>query len=178
MPGAPGQAFRYCPSCGSDARIDRGGKSLRCGACGFQFFFNAAGAVAALIRHESGLLMTLRGREPGKDLLDLPGGFVDPGESAEQALHREVREELGISLREAVYFTSCPNTYRYGGVTYNTLDLAFICASEELSRIRPADDVASSIIVPLDDIDYDRIAFESVRYFIRSFARRYAETGR
>lgn len=50
-----------------------------------------AAAVAGLIFNEKGqLLLTIRAKDPGKGLLDLPGGFVDMGENADQALRREI----------------------------------------------------------------------------------------
>ena len=44
------------------------------------------------------VLVAVRARNPGKGLLDLPGGFVDPGESLEVALYRELQEELGFDM--------------------------------------------------------------------------------
>ena len=52
--------------------------------------------VGAVITDESGrMLMILRGHEPGKGLWSIPGGRIEPGESDEQAVVREVREETG-----------------------------------------------------------------------------------
>jgi ADP-ribose pyrophosphatase YjhB (NUDIX family) len=80
---------------------------LRCEACGFELYLNVAAAVAGLIRDERGrLLITVRGKEPGKGKWDLPGGFADPNESAEQALAREIREEVGLEVTAMRYFGS------------------------------------------------------------------------
>jgi 8-oxo-dGTP diphosphatase len=56
--------------------------------------------VGAVIRDEAGrMLMILRGHEPGKGLWSIPGGRIEPGESDEQAVVREVREETGLEVR-------------------------------------------------------------------------------
>ncbi len=55
--------------------------------------------VGAVIRDEAGrMLMILRGHEPGKGLWSIPGGRIEPGESDEQAVVREVREETGLEV--------------------------------------------------------------------------------
>jgi 8-oxo-dGTP diphosphatase len=56
--------------------------------------------VGAVIRDEAGrLLMILRGHDPGQGLWSIPGGRIEPGETAEAAVVREVREETGLDVR-------------------------------------------------------------------------------
>jgi 8-oxo-dGTP diphosphatase len=56
--------------------------------------------VGAVIRDDTGrLLMILRGHDPGRGLWSIPGGRIEPGESAEEAVVREVREETGVEVR-------------------------------------------------------------------------------
>jgi len=56
-------------------------------------------AVGAVVESGGSLLMVQRGRSPGKGLWSLPGGRVEPGESLEEAVAREVLEETGLVVR-------------------------------------------------------------------------------
>ncbi len=163
----------YCGRCGAAAsgQPDIPGGPFRCAACGFTLFFNAAGAVAAIILQRDGrALFVRRANDPAKGKLGLPGGFVDPGENAEEALVREVREEVGLELRDVQYLNSHANRYLFAGVTYHTVDLFYTARADEPERAAPLDAVAAiqwldPITVPLDDIAFDsmRAALAALR---------------
>ena len=94
--------FKYCPCCGSSRYITNSFKSKKCEDCGFEQFLNPSAAYVALIRDAEGrLLVTRRLYEPAKGTLDLPGGFADMGETAEEGVAREVKEETNLIV------TSC-----------------------------------------------------------------------
>ncbi|MHC5060247.1 MAG: NUDIX hydrolase [Planctomycetota bacterium] len=108
--------FQYCPRCGGDKLAAATVKSFECPDCGFGFFLNTAAAVGALITDGQGrLLVTVRKAEPAKGTWDLPGGFTDPGESVEETVRREIKEELGLDIISMRYFCSFPNIYEFGG---------------------------------------------------------------
>ncbi len=86
--------LKFCPSCGEDTLQQHCMKSLQCAICQCTLFLNTAAGVGAIITCGEELLLAIRGREPCAGKLDIPGGFVDYGETAEQALARELREEL------------------------------------------------------------------------------------
>jgi ADP-ribose pyrophosphatase YjhB (NUDIX family) len=164
------EIFRHCPECGCVAMRPEGDKALLCVACGFILFFNPAAAVAGLIVDEEGrLLVTVRAGEPHKGMLDLPGGFVDPGERAEEALAREIREELSLEVTSLEYLGSSFNEYLYRGVTYPTTDLAFRCTVAPGAEPAPADDVADWHWLPPEDVELDRLCSDSMREFVRRF---------
>jgi ADP-ribose pyrophosphatase YjhB (NUDIX family) len=168
----PERVFRFCPRCGSGGLSTGNDRSFVCTGCGFEYYINAAAAVAALIRdHEQRLLLTRRAREPRKGSLDLPGGFVGVHETAEHALAREVMEELNLEVTGCSYFCSVPNTYPYGGITYFTLDLAFVCSVSDLSAIRTGDDADGHLFVPLSDIRLEDIGFDSIREIVDRYVR-------
>ena len=84
---SPIQAFHFCPRCGSAHFRVSGERSLSCGDCHLQYYVNSAAAVACLIFNNEGkLLVTRRAVDPDKGKLDLPGGFIDPNETAEEAV--------------------------------------------------------------------------------------------
>ncbi len=99
--------------------------------------------------------------------MDLPGGFLDFGETAEQGLHREIFEELGIDTVDYHYLTSAPNDYLYGGVLYKTADIYFVCRAPDIRRITARDDAADFRLIAPRDIDPEHLAFESSRRALR-----------
>lgn len=101
--------------------------------------------------------------EPQKGMLDLPGGFVEFGESAEQALLREIREELNVEVVNPSYLTSAPNDYLYADVLYKITDLYYICEIDDISAIKPQDDVANYLLLSPNEVDPERLAFPSGR---------------
>ncbi|MGM0567533.1 MAG: NUDIX hydrolase [Bacteroidota bacterium] len=167
----PKNAFKYCPSCGKPGlSFHNDAGYLKCDACGFLFFINEAGAVAAIIQDEgSNILFTKRAKAPAKAKLDLPGGFVDIGETAEQALEREIMEELNIRLVDYTYFMSQPNTYTYNGLTYFTLDLAFVCQAASLKNMKSLDDISGVSFIHPAKVNYDDIGLDSIKTIIKHF---------
>jgi NADH pyrophosphatase NudC (nudix superfamily) len=159
-----GRVFRYCPKCGAAALRFAGPKLLHCDVCGFELYLNAAAAVAALIVDAEGrLLVVERAQDPKKGMWDLPGGFADPGESAEEALRREVTEELDLEVTSLRYLGSFPNVYDYMGVRYATMDLGFVCEVADTKAVRPhAAEVAAVSFKRPDEIEAGRFAFESL----------------
>ena len=164
------KTFIYCPKCSARALRPSSAKSIVCTECGFEFFFNPAAAVAALVCDDAGqLLVTVRAADPGKGSWDLPGGFIDAGETAEHALAREIKEELNLDVDSMDYFASAPNEYTYKGVTYSTLDIAFICHVADFSAMKPLDDIEQAMFLSPETIDPARFAFGSIRAFVAQF---------
>jgi ADP-ribose pyrophosphatase YjhB (NUDIX family) len=166
------EVFKYCPFCGASAFTWDGQKSHRCATCGRKLYTNEAAATVALIANAQGeLLFTRRKYEPAKGTLDLPGGFVDIGESSEQAIVREVKEELNLDVGQLQFFGSFPNQYLYGDVVYFTLDLAFACTVADLSTLRAGDDAAACLFIDPRTVKPEEIGLTS----IRSIVKRYVE---
>jgi ADP-ribose pyrophosphatase YjhB (NUDIX family) len=88
----------YCPRCGQPADVAYP-RSITCPHCGYGAYYNPKPVAAAIPFTPGGeVLLLRRAFDPGKDLWTFPGGFVDLGETIEDAAHRETREELGIAI--------------------------------------------------------------------------------
>ncbi len=165
------RVLRYCPKCGAAALRPAGLKLWACENCGFELYLNVAAAVTGLIADKQGrLLIVIRGEEPCKGMWDLPGGFADPGESAEEALRREVAEELGLKVVSARFLCSYPNTYEYMGVRYATMDLGFVCEIADLDAPGLCTrEIAEVVFVLLDDVDLAKFGFSSTARIVERY---------
>ena len=133
---------------------------------------NASAAVAGFILNKNGdLLVCKRGKEPAKGTLDLPGGFVDDNETAEQAITREITEELGAKVVESSYLFSLPNQYLYSGLTVPTLDMFFACKLESTENLTPADDVEDCFFVPVSDLNPELFGLNSIQKAVGIFIK-------
>ena len=155
--------FKYCPACGSGDIYFDNVKRFSCKDCSFTYFHNVAAAVAAILEYDEKVVLIERAKDPGKGKLDLPGGFVDPNESAEEAIKRELKEELTLNLRELRYVGSCPNIYKYEDVTYHTCDLFFYSKIDALPTDFDKTEIEELILINPLEIPDDKIAFESVK---------------
>jgi len=161
---SPASVFIYCPKCGKQDLIQDSEKSIKCNSCGFRYFINMSAAVAAIIRNNKNeILFTIRKHEPAMGMLDLPGGFVDLGETAENALAREIYEELNLEIIKMQFLRTFTNKYQFGGIQYQTLDLVFDCQVETLENIRVADDVAGYVFRNPVSVKSEEIGLQSIK---------------
>jgi ADP-ribose pyrophosphatase YjhB (NUDIX family) len=171
---APWEQFGFCPRCGV-RRSDRaeGPMPFRCAACGFQYFFNPAVAVAALVvRSDGHALFIRRAKDPARGKLALVGGFVDPGENAEGALVREVREEVGLEIADLQFLSSSPNDYHYEGTTYPVVDLVFAAVARGHDRARALDGVDTVAWLDPATVPLEDLAFASMREGVAQYRAR------
>ncbi len=166
----PLQKFQFCPVCGSSHFELNNFKSKKCRDCGFTYYANPSSATVAFILNEKNeLLVVRRKNEPAKGTLDLPGGFCDMEETAEQGIMREVEEETGLQAQEVTYQFSIPNIYLYSGFTVHTLDMFFLVRVADLSHVRAMDDAAEYLWIPLDEIDVEQFGLRSIREGLKQF---------
>jgi NAD+ diphosphatase len=160
----PSNHYKFCPRCAAPGNFNHEDLSFKCTSCGFHFYMNSAAAVMAVIYNKKNeLLVVRRGVEPSIGMYDLPGGFVDPGEDAETALFREIREELNLTPSSYSFYTSFPNQYHYSGTIVYTVDLVFKCNVTDFSGMKFGDDIMGIEFIKPEEIDLQLVPFESVK---------------
>lgn len=98
---------RFCSQCGSPTVAEPADWGRRCMACGYVHYPHVSPCVIVLIHDGPRILMVRQPHFP-QGLYGLVAGFVEPGESLEECLHREVAEEVGIEVDDVRYFGSQP----------------------------------------------------------------------
>jgi mutator protein MutT len=156
--------YRFCPRCGKPVAKAPDRPVFKCLHCDFVLYFNPAVAAAALIFNPQGQILVIRrAQNPAQDKLAFPGGFIDAGETAEEAVRREVREEVGLNLDQVDYLCSFPNRYPYQGVTYLVLDFFFIARTREPGNIAAPGEVRGLFWTSPESIQLDDLAFSSLK---------------
>lgn len=162
----------FCPACGALALAAVDAKEFNCSDCGYRYFQNVAAAVAGVIQCRDEVLFAVRGREPAKGLLDFPGGFVDPDETLEQALLRELQEELAWRPSAPLrYLFSGFNSYLYAGVLYKTVDTFFHIEVADKPVFAVADDVDAVVWHKLDQLDPAALGFDVMRDAVKKLTQ-------
>ncbi|MCK0506593.1 NAD(+) diphosphatase [Aromatoleum anaerobium] len=98
---------RYCGRCGSATALKQGERARVCPDCGLAGYPRLSPAVMGLVRRGRELLLARSPHFP-EGMYSALAGFVEPGETLEQTLEREVREEVGVEITNLRYFGSQP----------------------------------------------------------------------
>ena len=132
--------WRHCPRCAG--ALESHADALRCTACGSMYYANPAPTVTALVVGEDGrLLLARRAHEPDAGAWDTLGGFLEEAETPLECLARELAEETGLALRDAVLVDSYVDRYGDAPEAQTTLNLVYEVLVEP-GEPRPADDVS------------------------------------
>ena len=138
-------SHRFCARCGAPSEVSHAGWQRSCPSCKAHHFPRTDPVVIMLITHGNSVLM---GRSPGwpEGMYSLLAGFVEPGETLEAAVRREVFEESGIEVGEVSYLSSQPWPF--------PASLMFGCAGEALGRDITIDpvEIEDAIWVTRDDM--------------------------
>lgn len=101
---------QHCGACGQPTIVAPRERARVCQPCGLQHFPRLAPAIIVAVEREDEILLARSPHFP-PGILSILAGFVEPGESLEEAVHREVEEETGILLETVEYFGSQPWPY-------------------------------------------------------------------
>lgn len=166
-------SWKFCPVCGA-ARGSNAANPFRCLSCEYVHHFSPVSAVAAITADSVGnVLLLIRARNPGKGKFGLPGGFVDPGERAEDALHREVFEEVGLRVTQLDFLTSYPNSYAYGGVILPVTDLFFSAEVNSFEDMHARDgEIEGWRFCRPGENELNSMAFESNRRALEDYLKK------
>ena len=153
------EGVSFCPRCGEAAEVAYP-RSITCPHCGYAAYYNPKPVAAAIPRDTDGRIWLLRRAfDPGAGLWTFPGGFVDLGESVEEAARRETREEMEIDIE----LTGLVGVYsraqdRVVLVVFAATALAEPRTTEEATEVRP--------FAP-SELPWDELAFWSTEKALR-----------
>ena len=155
--------FRFCPKCAAplEERDIHHQVVPACTdpSCGYLFWQNSKPCTCAVIVNERDeILLCVRAFDPDKGKLDLPGGFLEFGEHPHDAIHREIKEELGVEIEIGSLLGFVMDRYDTDEVA--TLNIPFL-AKIVAGTPTPADDVAAVRWMRLEKIDRGQLAFRN-----------------
>jgi ADP-ribose pyrophosphatase YjhB (NUDIX family) len=152
---------RFCPRCAAPATIDFP-RRLHCPTCGYQWFSNPSPVAGAVPIEPDGRIWLLkRGFAPGQGLWTFPGGFVDLGESVEQAARREAREEIGVDVE----LTGLIGVYSRPEQRV----VLIVYAARPQGRPRTSDEATEVEAFAPGAVPWDRLAFWSTERALRDY---------
>ena len=161
--------FRFCPLCGGKLE-KRKIKSLEpdrlvCSRCSFVYYLDPKVAAATVTQIDNHIVLVKRAISPGYGQWVIPGGFVDRGETLEEAAIRETREETNLRVR----ITGLLNVYSYPGSTV----VVVAYSAEALSGVpTPCDESLELRLFTYEDIPWKELAFPSTRDALKDYGRR------
>ncbi len=106
--------FRYCPQCAKplERQEHQNGEAFPgCPDGHFTHYDNPAAVAGAVVRQDGKYLVLKRAQEPSKGKWEIPGGFINAGETAEETIIRELKEETGLDVRIVRYIGSFASVY-------------------------------------------------------------------
>lgn len=144
--------YKFCPQCGQPLTIrDDSNILASCPNNDFVQYDNPKPCVAVLIVSGNEILLGKRAVEPRKGYLDILGGFIDSGETAEDAVRREIQEETGLTITKLYYLASLPDVYGDTGIP--TLNFCYVAEVEGRA-------VAASDVESLHRIEFSELPHE------------------
>ncbi len=166
VPFSATEAYRFCPADGTRLEEPRPSGGARCPLCGRSWYRNSAPAVGAAIVRDGQALVAVRGVEPEKGRIDLPGGFVEVGEHPADGLVREAKEELGVDIDvDGTPLLLAIHTYGADGEYVLAIGYkAHIVEGEP----QPGDDVAEIKWVSSNELNEVDFAWEHDRDLVRA----------
>ena len=130
---------RFCGRCGTPTELSPGERAMKCPNCGLLAFPRLAPAIIVLVEREDGRALLARNVRFPPQMFSCLAGFVEPGETLEEAVRREVREEVGIELDEVRYWGSQPWPFPHSlmlGFIATYASGKIVCAPDESAEAK------------------------------------------
>jgi ADP-ribose pyrophosphatase YjhB (NUDIX family) len=160
--------YRFCPKCGaplSRRRLkDFEPERLVCTGCMFVMYLNPKVAAGTVVEYEGGIVLLRREIDPRAGFWVHPGGFVDRGETLEQAAKRETREEVGLEVEI---------TGLLGAFSFHDSEVVVVTFAAQVVSGEPAVGDESLEVRAFDPLDlpWDELAFPSTRLALKEYLR-------
>ena len=162
--------YRFCPRCGGSLRLEivkpTEPEQLVCGQCEFIFYLDPKVVVGTIGTIEDRIVLLRRGIEPAYGRWVFPGGFVNRGETVEQAGVREAKEEVNLDVR----IKELLNVYSYPDRPF-----VFVVYAVEVAggKLRAADEAIEVGTFSPDQIPWQGLAFRSTHDALRDYTSRF-----
>ena len=158
--------YKYCPLCRGKFEkkqlIASEPQRLVCNACQFVFYLDPKLVACTIAETPRGIVLQRRNKEPKKGCWVLPGGFVDRGETVEEAAKREFFEETGLTTT----IHSLLGNYSYPGEA----NIIIVYQSDITGgSIRPCHESMSIDEFKPEDIPWDRLAFDTTKNALKRY---------
>ncbi|OGK24986.1 hypothetical protein A3A46_00625 [Candidatus Roizmanbacteria bacterium RIFCSPLOWO2_01_FULL_37_13] len=176
--------FKYCPNCKANIKAYNrpalaAGRLIDCASCGFYFYLSPSPTNGLILENEKGeVLLVKRKYPPKKGYWDIPGGFVDFGETMEESLRREIKEELGTDITDIKYFTSTADRYLFKGIDYHTLCFVFLGKVVGKKNLSANDDINEIKFFSKNNIPVDKLAFSGLKEVFKKYLSSFQQSNR
>jgi NAD+ diphosphatase len=162
------KAYKYCPLCKGDFK-QKSNRLFVCQKCNHKQYINPVPCNGVIIVNDNNQIMLVKRKvAPKKEYWDLPGGFIEPGESFETSVKREITEELGIDIEIKKIVGIYNDIYFYENLEYPTMGIV-VSAKLKSSNIKVADDISSFKFFEKKDVLKQKLAFKALRHSLEDY---------
>ncbi len=166
------KVFKYCPRCRGPF-VQTKFNLFVCKNCGLELYENPRFANIVILENEDGEVLVIKRKFPPREgFLDFPGGFVDLGETVEQSVKRELKEELDLNIKSFKFFSfSDPELYEFKGLRFQTISIIFTSkiSSEQTKKTKAQDDVGEILFYKPAKIPINKLAFKNMQKVIKEY---------
>jgi 8-oxo-dGTP diphosphatase len=165
----PINAYKYCPVC--SLPFAKKAKGLLICKNNHKLYINPIPCNAAIIENDKAeILLVKRKVDPMKGYWDWPGGFIEPGESFEESVKREIMEELNVEIKIEKILGIYKDTYLYQNIENPTLCIVVV-AKIIKGKLKASDDIDGFKFFSRKEVLNQKFAFDSVKKGIKDFLK-------